>query len=245
MKLGFIHSRCDHSLFVYSKQGTTLYDLVYVDDILITGSSANLVHDLINKLHKAFALKKLGTPEYFLGIEFVPQKNGPLLLTQIKYIKDLLDRAKMPQDNGVPTLMLSTCKLSKHGSQAVSNPHLYRSIVGALQYVTLTRPDISYSVNKACQFMLSPCDTHWAAVRRIIFSPSATTQKFSFRAYSDSDWASDPYDRRSTSSSCIFLGPNLIAWSSKKQSLVTRSSTEAKYRTLAHTTADLDRVSAN
>lgn len=117
--------------------------------------------------------------------------------------------------------------------------------------MTLTRPELSYSVNKVCQFMASPLDSHWRAVKRILrylcgtshngllLQPASHDGKFSLRAYSDSDWASDPDDRRSTWGSCIFIGPNLVSWSSKKQPLVARSSTEAEYRSIAHSTFEL------
>ena len=228
-----------------------MYALVYVDDILVTGSSSHLVHKLINQLHHKFALKKLGKPEYFLGLEVHYQTNGSLILTQTKYIRDLLSRVNMHTANGVGAPMLSHCKPSKYGTDFMEEPLLYRSVVGALQYITLTRPDIAYSVNKVCQFMASPLHNHWSLVKRIlrylsgtvrmglILSPATPNQPLSLRAYSDSDWANDPDDRRSTSGTCIFIGPNLISWSSKKQSLVAKSSAEAEYRALAHTTSEV------
>lgn len=85
-----------------------------------------------------------------MGIEVSHQHNGSLLLTQTKYIRDLLTQANMVNVKGVPTPMLSTCKLSKHNYTSFVDPSLYRSIVGALQYVSLTRSDIAFSVNKAC-----------------------------------------------------------------------------------------------
>lgn len=99
--------------------------------------------------------------------------------------------------------------------------------------------------------MASPLDSHWHAVKRILRYLSGISHyglllqlapfdgKLSLRACSDSDWVSDPDDRRSTSGSCIFVGPNLVSWSSKKQPLVARSSTEAEYRSMAHTTSEL------
>jgi histone deacetylase 1/2 len=123
--------------------------------------------------------------------------------------------------------------------------------VGALQYVTLTRPEIAFCVNKVCQFLASPLLSHWQAVKRILryllgtshhgllIQPSTAVSKFSICAYNDSDWASDLDDRRSTFGSCVFFGPNLVSWSAKKQSLVARSSAEAEYRALAHTTTEL------
>jgi histone deacetylase 1/2 len=147
--------------------------------------------------------------------------------------------------------MVANCRLSKFGTDKMTDPSLYRSTVGALQYATLTRLDISFSVNKVCQFMSHPLETHWKAVKRILsylkgtishgllLHPSHKGPPFSLRAYSDADWATDQDDRRSTSGSCIYFGPNLISWGSKKQALVARSSTEAEYRSMANTTKDL------
>lgn len=146
---------------------------------------------------------------------------------------------------------MSTCKLSKHGSSTFLDPQLYKLIVGTLQYVTLTMLDITFNINKACQYMSSPLDSHWSTIQRILrhlsqtmshglsFSPSTSTHKFSIRAYNNIDTASDPDDRKSTSDSYIFFGPKPMSWSSKKQSLVARSSTKVEYHILAHTTYEL------
>lgn len=148
-------------LSIATKVFISLYALIYVDDILITGSSSVLIHDLNNKLHTAFALKKLDKPSCFLGIKVKFHSNGPLFPTQSKYIKDLLSRTKMDNANGVPTTMLSTCKLSKHGNNQIFDLQLCRSIVGVLQYVTLTRTNIVFNVNKAYRFMVYPLNIHW------------------------------------------------------------------------------------
>lgn len=250
-QFGFSPSRCDSSLFIHTSKGVQLFALVYVDDILITGSSPSLIQDLINKLNKEFALTKMGRPDYFLGLEFKYLPSGSVLLSQCKYIRDLLSKAAMTDCKGIATPMASTTKLSKIGSDSVQDSHQYRSIVGALQYLTLTRPEIAYSVNKVCQFLANPLTTHWQAVKRILrylgststhgllFQPANSNSTLSLRAYTDSDWGSDPDDRRSTSGSCVYLGPNLVSWSSKKQTLVARSSAEAEYRGLANATAEI------
>ncbi|XP_058747018.1 secreted RxLR effector protein 161-like [Vicia villosa] len=151
----------------------------------------------------------------------------------------------------VSSPMQSSCKLTKTGSPALSDPFMYRSVVGALQYATITRPDIAFSVNKVCQFMSHPLETHWVAVKRILrylkgtqshglhLSPLTSSQPPPVKVFCDADWASDPDDRRSTSGAAIYFGPNLISWWSKKQPVVERSSTEAEYRSLAQATADL------
>lgn len=123
---------------------------MYVDDILITCRSPQLVDNLISKLRHKFALKKLGEANYFLGFEVHAQQGGVILLTQTKYIRDLLNKENMEGVNGVNTPMANQCKLSKHDTNVILDPSHYRTIVGALQYVTLTRPYIAYSVNKAC-----------------------------------------------------------------------------------------------
>src|ERR1051325_5690794 len=131
-QFGFTASRCGHSLFLYNHQGITLYVLVYVDDILITSTSSTLIHKLISNLHNIFALKKLGKPTYFLGLEVKYQANGSLILTQTKYIKDLLSKVHMEDAHGVAAPMFSHCKPSKFGTDTMQDPLLYRSIVGAL-----------------------------------------------------------------------------------------------------------------
>lgn len=124
----------------------------------------------------------------------------------------------------------------------------YRSIVGALQYLTLTRPDIAFSVNKVCQFLHSPTLTHWSAVKTIIRYlrdilgmglKIQKSQSMLVSAFSDADWAGCVDDRRSTSGFAVFLGSNLISWSARKQATVSRSSTEAEYKALANATAEV------
>ncbi|KAF5475788.1 hypothetical protein F2P56_007558, partial [Juglans regia] len=138
-------------------------------------------------------------------------------------------------------------KLTAHDGLLLKDPSQYRMAVGALQYCTISRPDISYIVNQLCQFMHCPREGHWTALKRVLrylkgtvdyglyYSPSS----IELNAYCDSDWAGNPDDRRSSSGYGIFLGNNLVSWSAKKQSVVSRSSTEAEYRSLALVTAEL------
>lgn len=142
--------------------------LVYVDDIIITGNSTALIQQITQKLHHVFALKQLGDLDYFLGLEVTKLPNGNMLLTQSKYLRDLLIKTDMCDSNPVATPMASTTKLTKTGSVAFSDASHYRSIVGALHYATITRPEICYAVNKVCQFMAHSLDSHWLAVKRIL-----------------------------------------------------------------------------
>jgi histone deacetylase 1/2 len=129
-----------------------------------------------------------------------------------------------------------------------NNATRYRSLVGALQYLTLTRPDISYDVNKVCQFLHAPTTSHLSAVKRILrfvrgsWNYGMTLRKSNSRlvsAFSDADWARCVDDRRSTSGFAVFFGKNLISWCAKKQPTVSCSSTEAEYKALANAIAKL------
>ncbi|KAM2142505.1 hypothetical protein ACFX1Q_008652 [Malus domestica] len=132
--------------------------------------------------------------------------------------------------------------------QLLTDPTSYRSIVGSLQYLTFTRLDIAFAVNTICQFMSSPTDVHFGAVKRIIrylqgtmnigitFSANTVSK---LTAFSDSDWAADLNTRRSITGYVVYLGNNPISWQSKKQNSVSRSSTDAEYKALAHTAADI------
>ncbi|XP_051211049.1 secreted RxLR effector protein 161-like [Lolium perenne] len=124
----------------------------------------------------------------------------------------------------------------------------YRSVVGGLQYLTVTRPDLSYAVNRVCQLLHEPRDTHWAVVKRILRYVQLTVSQGLnlcpsparlLSAFSDADWAGDSDDRRSTGGYAIFFGGNLIAWSARKQATVSRSSTESEYKALANATAEI------
>lgn len=135
VKLGFNTSKCDPSLFTLTSNGHCVIILVYVDDIIITEDNLDLIESLTSKLNDEFALKQLGNHD------------GSLLLSQSKYIL-------------INTPMISSLKLSKHGTDVLQDPTFYRSIVGALQYVTITRPEICFSVNKACQFLSQLLESH-------------------------------------------------------------------------------------
>ena len=191
-------------------------------------------------------MKDLGTLHYFLGVE-VNYYGTAMHLCQSKYALDLLSRTKFTEAKPISTPVSSGQKLSAHGGELYDKPEVYRSVVGALQYLTITRPDLSYAVNQVCQFMHAPQTTHWMAVKRILRYLKAThTHGLLYKpgptqlsAFSDADYAGNPDTRHSTGGFCIYLGSNLISWSSKKQKTVSRSSAEAEYRQLAYTAAEL------
>ena len=129
----------------------------------------------------------------------------------------------------------------------LADPHTYHSIVGSLHYLTFTRPNLSFAVHQVCQFMSAPYETHFIATKCILRYVNGTSNlgiffqpgPLSLSAFSDSDWAGDPFDRHSIIGFLVYLGFNPITWSVKKQDIVSRSSTESEYRALATTAAEL------
>jgi hypothetical protein len=214
--------------------------------MVLTGSSSSLIRTFITRLSKEFSMKDLDDLHYFLGVEVQPNEKG-LFLSQTKYALDLLHRASMTDAKPISTPFVVGQHLSAEG-QLFSDPTLFRSLAGALQYLTITRPDLLFSVNSICQFMHAPTDDHFRALRRILRYVKGTihhglqlhkVSTHNLLTYSDADWVGCPDTRRSTTGYAIFLGANLISWSSKKQSIVSRSSAEAEYRSLAVATADV------
>jgi hypothetical protein len=191
-------------------------------------------------------MKDLGPLRYFLGIQ-VTKYSGRLHLRQSKYVLDLLNRTHMAESKPYRAPCIAGSKMPKYDGEPPSDPAAYRHIVGALQYVTLTRPDIAYSVNQLCQHMHAPTSTHLTAAKRVLRYLKGTLNSglylckvpITLTAFCDVDWAGNPDDQCSTTGYGVFLGPNLISWSAKKQHIVSRSSTEAEYRSLSLTTAEL------
>ncbi|XP_023746732.1 uncharacterized mitochondrial protein AtMg00810-like [Lactuca sativa] len=183
-----------------------MYLLLYVDDIVLTASSNGLLWHLIASLRSEFSITNLGALNYFLAIA----------VTQI------LNRVGMLHCKPVRTPTDTSAKFDGTGPP-VSDPTLYRSLAGVLQYLTFTRPDITCDVQQVTldhglQLYVSPS---WGLI-----------------AYSDADWVGCPFTQRSTSGYCVFLGQNLLSWSSKRQGTISRSSAEAEYWGVANAVAE-------
>ncbi|XP_052488275.1 uncharacterized mitochondrial protein AtMg00810-like isoform X1 [Gossypium raimondii] len=222
---------------------------MYVDDIILTGSNSKELSDVIHQLNTSFSLKDLGPLYYFLEVE-VHRHNDTLHLSQKKYIRDLINRTDMASTTSVPTPMIVSPTLTSTDGQLLptSKAILYRSIVGGLQYACLTRPDIAFAVNKLSQYMHSPTDKHWMAVIRVLRYLQGTlefglyytpTDQVDVTTFLDSDWGCSIEDRRFTSGFCIYIDGNLVGWSSKKQHVVSRSTSEAEFRSVANTATDI------
>ncbi|WVZ72071.1 hypothetical protein U9M48_020586 [Paspalum notatum var. saurae] len=244
---GFSAGAHDPALFVHtSSRGRTLL-LLYVDDMIITGDDPQFIAFVKARLSEQFLMSDLGPLRYFLGIEVSSTHEG-FYLSQEKYIQGLLDRASITDHKTEETPIELNLHLSATDGEPLDDSTRYRHIVGSLVYLGVTRPDISYSVHILSQFISAPTQLHYSHLLRVLrylhgtmsrrlFFPRSTSLQL--QAYCDATWASDFSDRRSLSAYCVFLGGSLIAWKTKKQTAVSRSSTEAELRAMALVTAEV------
>jgi hypothetical protein len=167
LALGFFNSQSDSSLFIFARDGILLYVLVYVDDLILTGNNNPFLQHVVTSLGETFSLKELSDLHYFLGVEVIPVQQG-LFLSQNRYIHDLLSRLNMTGAKTVHTLMSVSAKLLLDDGSAGCDTIEYRRTIGSLQYLSLTRPDLGFAINRLAQFMHKPTITHWQHVKRLL-----------------------------------------------------------------------------
>jgi hypothetical protein len=235
--LGFSRSAVEHA--VYRRKSTTGFLLVgvYVDDLIITGTNEDDIQKFKDEMHNLFKMSDLGQLSYYLGIE-VKQEKGEITLCQQAYAAKILEKAGMKNCNPCHTPMECRLKLSKDDGAEKVDATMYRSVIGSLRYLVNTRPDIAHAVGIASRYMEAPSTSHWAVVKQILrYLQGTLSYGCRYKAggetvltgYSDSDFAGDIDDRKSTMGVVFFLGDNLVTWSAQKQKTVALSSCEAEY----------------
>ncbi|GKB82307.1 ribonuclease H-like domain-containing protein [Tanacetum coccineum] len=193
-RVGFQHSKTDSSLFVFHRGSDIAYLLLYVDDIILTTSSLAFLQRIITSLHSEFAI----TDHYFPPYSYA------------------LERAHMQHYNPCKTPVDTESKIGPEGDP-VFDPTLYRSLAGALWYLTFMCPDLSYVVQQL----------HVSSLTQLV-------------AYTDADWAGCSVTHWSTSGYCVFLRDNLLSWSAKRHVTLSRFIAEAEYRGVANVVAETD-----
>jgi hypothetical protein len=198
--LGFVEAKSDTSLFVFPHSTDTIYLLLYVDDSILTASSATLLQRTISALKREFAMKDLGPLHHFLGVSLQHQADV-LFLTQRQFALDILDRAGMVDCKPVSTPVDTQAKVSAESEAPVADPTHFRSLAGALQYLTFTRPDLAYAVQQICLHMHDPREPHLTAMKctlrylrgtldyGLLLRRSASSE---LTVYTDADWAGCP-----------------------------------------------------
>lgn len=206
---GFVICQTDTSLFVRHCARSITILLVYVDDILVTGNDQKFISDLLQLLSSCFDMRHLGLMKHFLGLEVEHHPNG-MVFSQANYAKFILEKAGMLNCKEC-TSPLFTKKVTPSTENKYYDPSFYKSLVGALQYITITRLDLNFAVNTVCQHMHEPMDSHFQAMKRILcylkrtlnFGLHYTFGPLSIQAYSDSDWVGYNTNRKSTTGYCL------------------------------------------
>ncbi|KAK2442007.1 putative mitochondrial protein [Trifolium repens] len=236
-KENFIKCPHEHTLFVKKDGEKVLIVSLYVDDLIFTGNDSKMFQSFKESMKNVFDMTDLGRMRYFLGVE-VNQGSHGIFICQQKYIKDILSRFGMEMCNVVCSPIVPGNKLSKDSNGKCVDATYYKQIVGSLMYLLATRPDLAYSVCLIARFMERPTEDHLVAAKRILRYLKGTANlgilyergvKQALQGWTDSDYAGDVEDRKSTSGYVYTYGSSAISWSSKKQPIVTLSTTEAEF----------------
>ncbi|KAM2065116.1 hypothetical protein EV1_027912 [Malus domestica] len=227
----------EHALYVKVKDEDILIVCLYVDDLIFTGSDPSIFEEFKRVMTKEFEMTDIGLMAYYLGIE-VKQNEEGIFISQESYVKEILKKFKMDDCKPISTPMECGVKLTKHDEGERVDPTFFKSLVGSLRYLTCTRPDILYAVGLVSRYMENPTTTHLKTAKRIIRYLKGTvnfgllyssSSNYKLVGYSDSDWAGDSDDRKSTTGFVFFMGDTAFTWMSKKQQIVTLSTCEAEY----------------
>jgi hypothetical protein len=243
-KMNFVQSEHEHAMYRRSNGDNILLVGVYVDDLVITGSSLATVEEFKEEMKRAFLMSDLGLLSFYLGIE-VCQDARCITLRQMHYVKKILEMADMADCKAAATPMEERLKLSHDSMTKEVDTTLYRRIIGSLRYLIHTRPDLTYVVWYVSRFVERPPEEHLQAVKRILHYTIGTLEyglRYGRRTgmtrlvgYCDSDLIGDIDTRKSTIGALFFLSKSLVSWQSLKQRVVALSSCKAEY--IAATTA--------
>jgi len=237
LKKGFKPGTTDPTLFTWSYNGELFVCQIYVDDIIFGCTNPDISEEFAKMMSKKYEMSMMGELKFFLGLQIRQQKNGTFI-SQEKYLKDCLKKFDLIKCKTVKTPMPTSGFLDADEKGKPFDQKKYRSMIGSLLYLCASRPDIMLAVCICARFQANPKESHHVAVKRILrylahtpslglWYPKGT--QFDLVGYSDSDWAGDRVDRKSTSGTCHFLGRSLVCWASKKQNCVSISTAEAEY----------------
>ena len=220
--------------------------LIYVDDILIIGNDHITISSLKLFLHNRFRIKYLGDLKFFLDIE-VSRSKKCIFISQRKYTLEIIKDGGYLGVKPVDFPMEQNTKLFDEGG-LLKDSSVYKLVVGRLIYLTITCPNITYTVHILSRFMHAPCKPYMkvamCVLRYLKNNPSQglffpSQNDLSLHAFCDSDWGGYPVSRKSTTDYCVFLGSSLISWRTKRQKTVSLSSAKGEYRVLTGTCCDL------
>ena len=238
VQLGFRSCKADDCLFYLKDGADEVWLLLYVDDIIVLGSSLKIVESVKRKCSSHVEIKDLGVVRQFLGVS-VHFSNNRAWLSQEHFTRQILMRFEMENCNAAPTPMVNRTAHEGVGSTKAADKMRYQELLGALLFLsTRTRPDIALAVGILCRHSAEPTEEHWTALKRVLRYLKGTssfslllqrTNAPKLVGYCDADWAGEIESRRSTSGTLLQLGDSVIDWRTVKQKCVALSSTEAEH----------------
>lgn len=248
--MGFSLVESDNSIWVYTKEEIRIIIPVFVNDMTIAAQDKSSIIWVKDELKKRFKLRDLGPTSYLLTVSITRDRSQiSISLSQRHYIMDILARynfadcspVQTPMDPGLK-LTSDMCSQTKEERDYMATVP-YINAVGALMYLAIsTRPDIAYAVGVLCRFSANPGPTHWKAIKhlfrylkgtvdyQLIYQPDSKPSSPLFTAaYSDANHGGNKIGGKSTTGYVIKIGTSAISWSSKLQSIIALSTTEAEY----------------
>ncbi|KAJ8899766.1 hypothetical protein K2173_019466 [Erythroxylum novogranatense] len=233
----------DYTLFVKTEEGNKILIVsLYVDDLIFTGNDEVMLKEFKSSMKEEFEMTDLGKMKYFLGVEVIQDEDG-IFIHQKKYAGEILERFNLQNANDVKNPIVPGVKLSKEGDGNRVDCMLYKQLIGSLMYITTTRPDLMFVVCLLSRYIMDPRDEHMQVAKRVlryikgtlgfgVFYKRGMTEELI--VYTDSDYAGDIDNRRSTSGYAFLLSGGAVAWASKKQPVVTLSTIEAEFITATY-----------
>ncbi|KAK9928322.1 hypothetical protein M0R45_025465 [Rubus argutus] len=237
IKEGFKCSPSEQTLFIKRKEGKILIVSVYVDDLMFTSNDDEMLNEFKRSMKREFEMTDLGELKFFLGIEVLQRSDG-IFICQRKYATEVLERFGMAESNSVRNPIVPGQKICSDECGAKVDATLFKQMVGSLMYLTATRPDLMFVVCLISRYMGSPTQLHFAVAKRILRYLQGTVDHGVYYkrdgasdlvGFTDSDYAGDIEDSKSTSGYVFMMSGGAVAWSSRKQPIVTLSSTEAEF----------------
>ena len=253
--LGFRSSAHDPCIYIKCEGGKVMIIALYVDDLLLAGNDIEAILWMKGELNNRFEMKDLGEAKVCLGLEIVrDRKSKTLRVSQTKYTKSVLERFGMQDSRPVPTPMMPASNKGNSLDIVDSNDDVpatnepYRQAIGAIMYLMIgTRPDLAFAFGKLARFCENPMQKHWVAVKRVFRYLVGTSDlgltysgklDLKLNGYSDSDWAGDVKDRKSTTGYLFTIAGGPVSWCSRKQTIVAVSTCEAEYISMSDTTKE-------
>ena len=235
---GFEKSLSEATLYTKTRgEKDMLIVSIYVDDIIYTGSSQEMLNEFKKDMKEKYEMTDLGLLYHFLGMGVI-QTYSSIFIHQRKYASSLLNKFGLTDCKPVSTPLVATEKLIKDDGSGAADEENYRKLVGSLLYLTATRPDVMYAASLLARYMHGPSNKHYGTAKRVLRYVQGTLdyglmyqkgKKAVLVGYYDNDWGGSIEDSKSTSGYAFSFGSGVFSWASVKQSCVALSTAEAEY----------------